>query len=131
MPAALIHAPGFVQDVAIKLAGGHNSFASINLEKLCWTLGLNKPWDFIELCRQVGMIDASTIHCPMLCLASEGEGKAFLRQADEVCETLGTSKKSRRIFTVEEGADAHCQLNNPSLMRGVIFDWLDEVFSQS
>jgi hypothetical protein len=33
-----------------------------------------------------------------------------------------------REFVAAEGADAHCQINNLSLLQQVVFDWLDEVF---
>gem|GEM_PF-4344635 len=31
----------------------------------------------------------------------------------------------------EDGGEAHCQVNNPALPNGVIFDWLDDVFARS
>ncbi|WP_177232554.1 hypothetical protein [Halogeometricum rufum] len=31
-----------------------------------------------------------------------------------------------RVFTEEEGAADHCQLGNPSLAHGVVYDWLDD-----
>ena len=39
-----------------------------------------------------------------------------------------TEKKALHIFTATEGADAHCQLNNFSLMHELVFDWLDDIF---
>ena len=50
------------------------------------------------------------------------------------CKIMSTSMsipgtKAFRIFTAEEGADAHCQLNNLGLMQQVVFDWLGEVFT--
>jgi hypothetical protein len=34
-----------------------------------------------------------------------------------------------REFVKEDGADAHCQVNNLRLAHQVVFDWLDRVFS--
>ena len=33
-----------------------------------------------------------------------------------------------RVFTAEEGADAHCQVNNFRLAHLTVFDWLDATF---
>ncbi len=35
--------------------------------------------------------------------------------------------KAYHLFTVAEGADSHCQLDNLGLSYQVAFDWLDEV----
>jgi len=32
-----------------------------------------------------------------------------------------------RVFTADEGAEAHCQVNNLSLMHAAVFDWLGEL----
>jgi len=34
-----------------------------------------------------------------------------------------------RVYTVAEGADAHCQVNNLRLAHQELYDWLDEVLS--
>ena len=31
------------------------------------------------------------------------------------------------VFTAGDGAEAHCQVNNLSLMHATVFDWLDEL----
>jgi hypothetical protein len=36
---------------------------------------------------------------------------------------------TKRIFTVAEGADTHCQLGNLPLSNAVIYDWLDGIFA--
>ena len=43
---------------------------------------------------------------------------------------LPNPKKALHIFTEEEGADAHNQVNNLSLLHQVVFDWLDEVYGE-
>ena len=45
-------------------------------------------------------------------------------------ESLEHPKKGMRIFTAEEGAEAHTHINNFPLLHQVIFDWLDEVLTQ-
>lgn len=70
------------------------------------------------------------IACPTLCLAAEGEGAEALAQAHQFYEALACPK-NLHILTTEEGADAHCGLNNLSLTHEVIFNWLDEVIAYS
>jgi hypothetical protein len=43
-------------------------------------------------------------------------------------DAVTVPRKDKRLFTLEEGAEAHCQVNNYALMKAVVFDWLDEVF---
>jgi len=53
----------------------------------------------------------------------------FLTQAREVYDALRVPKQLH-IFTIEEGADAHCQVNNITLMQEVVYDWLDEILGR-
>ncbi|MDQ3792036.1 MAG: hypothetical protein M3341_05220, partial [Actinomycetota bacterium] len=40
------------------------------------------------------------------------------------------SPKALRIFTEEEGADAHSQANNQRLAHQIVFDFFDEAFAR-
>ena len=66
----------------------------------------------------------------MLCLVAEGDPPDALVQTREVYERLENPKKGIRIFTAEEGAEAHTHVNNFPLLHQVLFDWLDEVFAR-
>ena len=68
------------------------------------------------------------IRCPTLAMVGTGEGEEALRQAKRFAESV-SGPVTERIFTTEEGADAHCQLGNLPLSNAVIFDWLDELFA--
>ena len=63
---------------------------------------------------------------------SEGEAPELKRQAHEIyvdfCKR-GVNVTLRQ-FTADEGADAHCELNNLRLLHLVIFDWLDRLFDR-
>ncbi|MBF0170652.1 MAG: alpha/beta fold hydrolase [Nitrospinae bacterium] len=71
----------------------------------------------------------SNIACPCLAMAGEGEGGETLRQFEAFASGV-SGPVEKRLFTVEEGADAHCQANNPALSRAVVFDWLEGQFGQ-
>jgi hypothetical protein len=60
-------------------------------------------------------------------MVGEGESEEQMAQARAFYNAL-KSPKELHIFTAADGADAHCQINNLSLMQQVLFDWLDEVF---
>jgi hypothetical protein len=121
--------PGSVGETIMKLGGHQNPLTNILLERSCWQAGVEHISEVMQQAEQAnlgGLVEAIT--CPTLCLASEGESDEQLTQARELYEVL-TAAKQWRLFTAEEGADAHCQVNNLGLMQQVVFDWLDEVLS--
>jgi len=76
------------------------------------------------------VVDYSGINCPSLFLVSEGEAPELKRQAREIYDNFVQRgvKVTLRDFSAEEGADAHCELNNLRLVHLVVFDWLDQLF---
>lgn len=70
----------------------------------------------------------SKITCPTLALAGEGEGKEFEKQAKDFIENINSEQKTFRIFTNEEGAGSHCQVDNPRLMNEVVITWLNKLW---
>lgn len=125
-PPALLKAPSFVTNLIGQITMRQDNPTAITAERTCWQFGVNSLTQLMELGRNA-LIDASRIHCPTLCLASAGEAPGFLMQAHEFYDALNVPKKLH-IFSIEEGADAHCQVNNLALMQEVVYDWLDETF---
>jgi hypothetical protein len=74
-----------------------------------------------------GRVDIDLVRIPMLCLAGEGDPPECLAQTRTAYERNPSPHKALRLFTVEEGADAHCQVNNLRLLHQVVFDWLDQI----
>jgi pimeloyl-ACP methyl ester carboxylesterase len=68
------------------------------------------------------------IECPALALAGAGEGGEAERQFALFCGGI-SGPVTKHLFTLEEGADAHCQVNNMGLCCAVVYDWLDELFA--
>lgn len=120
---------------------GHNPndpLARIVFDQIVWRMGLRISFDPRDIARRVakaydylvyGKVDPRKILCPTLCLAGEGEAPITLRIARETFRQLAHPKNKLVIFTKEEGGEAHCQVNNLALPNGVMFDWLDEVFT--
>ena len=98
------------------------------LDYACWSYGMTSLVDYLKIIKgfRLGELPKQ-ITCPTLCLASMGEGKESERQAREFYDMLQCPKEFH-LFTVEEGADSHCQLNNISLSGQFIFNWLNDVF---
>lgn len=92
--------------------------------------GINKPHEFIQQTRRLHLDELEKeITCPTLALASEEEGAEFVNQAKQFYENISSVNKKLHIFSVDESAGAHCQINNLTLMNQVVFDWLDEIFA--
>ena len=125
---AALKAPGWLMNLALKLAGNINEAADINLKKYAWQFGTSDFRSAIdEVFGQAKVVDHQAITCPSLFLMGEGEGAELQRQTrclyDEfIRRELDTTLHE---FDSQSGADAHCQLNNLRLAHSVVFDWLD------
>lgn len=67
-----------------------------------------------------------SMEMPALGMVSEAEGAVPLNQAKRFADIA--PKGSLHIFSREQGANIHCQLDNMPLSWGVALDWLDEQF---
>ena len=111
----------------LEVSGRFNKAGKNNMDKFAWQTGKGSLLEALQVTKGEP-VDVNAIECPMLCLAGEGDPPDALVQTREVYERLEHPKKAIRIFTAEEGAEAHTHVNNFPLLRQVIFDWLDEVF---
>jgi pimeloyl-ACP methyl ester carboxylesterase len=127
IPSVLLKTPGFIRDALTKLVGLSNPLPGIAIEKFCWQAGVSTLSEALAMARQARVERIEEITCPVLCIVGEGESDAQKAQAREFYNAL-QSPKAMREFVAAEGADAHCQINNLSLLQQVVFDWLDEVF---
>lgn len=107
-------------------------------DQIAWRFGLKvslKPadlWKRLVKAYQYlffGKTDLSRVRCPVLCLAGEGEAKITLDIAQETIGRLPHPRSKLRIFTKEEGGEAHCQIDNLALPNNTMFAWLEEVLA--
>jgi len=103
-------------------------------------------WGIAAVCRRFGVASLqqwkdhlrayrlasalSAVSCPSLALVGLREGAEVLRQADEFVAGVSGPVTEHR-FSVDDGADAHCQADNLRLAAQVIYDWLDELATVS
>src|SRR5918994_1389834 len=111
----------------LEVSGRFNKAGRNNMDKFAWQSGKGSLLEALQVTKGEP-VDVGAIECPMLCLAGDGDPPDALVQTREVYDRLTDPRKSIRILTAEEGAEAHTHVNNFPLLHQVIFDWLDEVF---
>ena len=114
---------------ASNLSESERSLRSTLFDFTSWQVGKTHLSELFEVFKGMKVDDVSRITCPMLCLVSTGEVAERIRQTRKIYALLSNPKKALHLFTEEEGADAHNQANNLSLLHGIVFDWLDEAYS--
>ena len=106
-----------------------NESIKSTIELVLWESGINNFFDLVDLTKQASLVDLEkNISCPTFALCGEGEGKEFLKQANIFINNISSKTKKLRVFTLEEGAGAHCQIDNLTLAQNAIYDWLDSIF---
>ena len=75
--------------------------------------------------------DPARVTVPALLIVGEGEyNSAETRRQQELCmDSLPNPMKKLVITPSSEGASNHCIMENRSIVGQVLFDWLDEVFT--
>ena len=111
------------------LSASERALRSTLFDLTAWQVGKTQLSELFDVFKGMKVDDVSRITCPMLYLASTGEAAERIRQTRKIYELLPNPKKAFHLFTQEEGADAHNQANNLSLLHEIVFDWLDEVYS--
>jgi pimeloyl-ACP methyl ester carboxylesterase len=113
----------------LEVSGRFNKAGKNNMDKFAWQSGKGSLLEALQVTKGEP-VNVGAIECPMLCLAGEGDPPDAMVQTREVYERLQNPMKDIKIFTAEEGAEAHTHANNFPLLQQVVFDWLDEAFAQ-
>jgi alpha-beta hydrolase superfamily lysophospholipase len=128
MPSLLRNAPRPLFNSVMKLRNLFSRTQLIAYEKFFeWRV---RAQDFAEAMERFRpwKVDVGRISCPVLCMLGMGEQETFKKQT-YACYAVLRSPKALRVFTEEEGADAHSQANNQRLAHQVVFDFFDETFA--
>jgi pimeloyl-ACP methyl ester carboxylesterase len=130
MPAVLRRAPRPLFNAVMRLGNLFSKTQLLAYEKFFeWQVGAASVADALESFRP-WKVGVSSISCPVRCMMGTGEAETFKKQT-YACYAALRSPKRLRVFTEEEGADAHSQANNQRLAHQVIFDFFDETFARS
>lgn len=115
-------------DRIVNLKVRQSSMFRVFIEYVLWKQGFEKVSELVEDEKNYTLEGLeSQITCPVLALVGEGEGKESLAQARKFIENISSTEKTLHLFTIQEGGDAHCQINNNTLRNQVTFDWLNRV----
>jgi len=60
-------------------------------------------------------------------LHGEGDEQIPLPEAQKCFDAVGSSRKTMKIFTRQEGGYHHCQIDNQSICSSYMWDWLEQV----
>lgn len=122
---ALQGAPNVIKDAPASLMAQRSPVSRVSLSKLLWAAGVERVTEYFDKISQA-RVPVENIACAMLCMVSASDPPECVRQTCACYDRL-RGQKAIRVFTAEEGADAHCQVNNLGLSNQVMFDWLDAV----
>ncbi|HEY7483526.1 MAG TPA: alpha/beta fold hydrolase [Streptosporangiaceae bacterium] len=94
-----------------------------------WRSGLATPVEFAKLLATF-RADPAEVRCAFLSIAGAGESPILIDQARRWHAGLPVAHKSLIEFDAASGADAHCQVNNPTRLAQEVCDWLDAFFDR-
>lgn len=123
--------PAWVFGLGAALAGLSDPAKRVTFRKYAWQFGVRTMEEAVRAAIARGpKVDVGEIDCPSLFLVGVAESPELQRQSDAAHAGLRARGVdcTLRIFTAEEGADAHCQVMNFPLAHRTIFDWLDQRF---
>ncbi len=92
-----------------------------------WSFAASSPYEVLQKLQSFTLKDVITqIKCPTLVIDSE-QDLFYKGQPQEVYDAL-KSPKTLLKFTVQETAQAHCQMGAIAISNEKIYDWLDKTF---
>ncbi len=125
MPGVLRHAPDVLFRTVMKAGRFFSPAQHVAFEKFFqWQVGARGIPQAMDGFRR-WTVDVEDITCPVLCMVGTGEGETFKKQTT-LCYDALRAPKALRVFTREEGADAHCQAVNLRLAHEEVFAFFDE-----
>ena len=100
---------------------------SVPGDHIMWVLGvssLDAALEKLKDWRLAGVADK--IKCPYLVTHGERDAQIPIEDAKALIEAVGSSDKTLKVFTVEEGGYEHCQGDNVTLGITYIADWFSD-----
>jgi len=79
----------------------------------------------LEGFRLAGVVEK--IKCPFLLTHGEGDAQIPLADAQRCFDAVGSTNKTFKVFTREEGGYHHCQEDNTMIGIAYMWDWLEDV----
>jgi alpha-beta hydrolase superfamily lysophospholipase len=111
-------------DIKARLAADTRSSFTSNFQ-FRWVIGAPDNATALEWAKKFSLEGiAQQIECPVLILHGEDDRVVPLEEAKILYEKVGARNKTLKIFTAEEGATEHCQVDNRQLGIDYVGDWI-------
>lgn len=110
-----------------RITRGETPSLSVPWEHLLWIFGVTTKEEALkklEGFRLDGVVQK--IRCPFLLVHGEGDVQIPLATAQKCFDAVGSTKKTFKVFTRDEGGYHHCQTDNVSIGVAYMWDWLEE-----
>lgn len=96
-------------------------------EHVKWTLGVDtydEALAALEKFKLEGI--AGKIKCKYLLVHGGEDRQTPVEEAERLFDEVGSSEKTLKIFTAEEGGSEHCQRDNLTVGTSYMFDWISD-----
>jgi len=110
-----------------RIDAGFRASMSVPGHHICWILGVTTVEEALkklEPFRLDGVVQR--MRCAFLLTHGADDEQIPMADARALFEAVGSSDKTFRVFTTEEGGSQHCQRDYLSLGVSVMYDWLAE-----
>jgi dipeptidyl aminopeptidase/acylaminoacyl peptidase len=111
-----------------RLAKADTPSLSVAAQHISWVLNV-KTQDEVLKALEPFKLDGAVqkITCPFLMLHGEGDEQIPLPEAKKCFDAVGSTQKTFKLFTREEGGYHHCQIDNQSICSAYMWDWLEQI----
>ncbi|MBI2206768.1 MAG: alpha/beta hydrolase [Candidatus Rokubacteria bacterium] len=110
-----------------RIDSGFRASMSVPGHHISWILGVDSLEDALkrlEKFRLDGVVQR--MRCAFLLTHGAEDEQIPMADAQALFDAVGSTDKTFRVFTAEEGGSQHCQRDNPTIGNTAIFDWLAE-----
>jgi dienelactone hydrolase len=112
-----------------RIARGENPSLSVPWQHLLWIFGVTTKEEALKKLEGFHLDGVvQKIRCPFLLVHGEGDAQIPLATARKCFDAVGSTRKTFKVFTREEGGYHHCQIDNVSIGTAYMWDWLQDVF---
>lgn len=110
----------------------HSTVLTWGVNDSKWKIGGDSAAETVERMKAYALTDelVANIKSTMLIVDAEGDVLMPLGQAKKLYDAIKGSK-DWMFFTIDEGAEAHCQSGAHATLYQRTFDWLDDFFANS
>ncbi len=99
--------------------------SSTSIFQFRWVVGAPDNATALEWAKKLSLEGiAQQIECPVLILHGENDRIVPFADAKTLYEKVGAKNKTLKIFTADEGATEHCQVDNRQLGIDYVGDWI-------